>query len=121
MDLNKIALLAAKIIDIQRPALISAIDNSMPNSFQSEIIKRIEALTTRLNQFTNHGNKSRSHGRGRSRTRSKSPWPNNNNKKKTASSDDANKTCFYHRRFGSQARICRSPCDMSSRVDNLGN
>lgn len=116
-DLNKLAMLADKIMDLQRPAHVNAVSNSLED-FQQELLKRVEALSARFDKFTG-GNSQRSRSQQRGRSRSKSN--NNSNKGNNNNSNDDSKMCYYHRRFGTEARKCNRPCAWVSRDSDSGN
>lgn len=75
-----------------------------------ELIKCIQELILQINDLKN-GNATRSRSRDRSNNqRDRS----NQNNAQTSSAANRHPTCWFHRKFGTQARSCQSPCDFPS-------
>lgn len=91
--LDNLALMADKIGEISNPSTsnIAAIQNA---SEVSELRNQISALTTAVNNLK--------FSRGRSQSRS-----NSRNRQRSSSQQ----VCYYHRKFGTNARCCRQPCN----------
>ncbi|XP_071580672.1 uncharacterized protein [Temnothorax nylanderi] len=109
-DLATIAAQADRIAEVTRPQInqasvgavalpqdISALGKTGPTSDIEELRHAVEALTRKFEQ-TMRG-RSRSRGRGGNRNRSTTPQQK-----------DAQKYCYYHRKFGADAINCRPPC-----------
>lgn len=94
--LDNLALMADKIGEISNPSTsnIAAIQNA---SEVSELRNQISALTTAVNNLK--------FSRGRSQSRSNS---RNRQRRQRSSSQQV---CYYHRKFGTNARCCRQPCN----------
>jgi len=97
-DLDKLAILADRIHDIAAPSVSSlevAATTTATPSFQNQI----DEITRRLDHLTSPRQREkpcwRSRSRSSSRTRSASPGFGH---------------CWYHRRFGREARRCLTPC-----------
>lgn len=128
-DLTQLAILADRVWDIQRPALVGVVDKSTSDSLHFDLIQRVEALSTRLdNYLTGKGKQSGSTNSNYGRSRSKSPWQqkhkesnSSNNDSRNSNSKENNKMCFYHYRFGKKARNCIQPCTWTLNISNSGN
>jgi len=77
-------------------AVQTTVDN--PQDPVQLLVKQIVALTTKMEKL---GKKNRFRSRSRNRT-------HKTNKVKDTSTDDDDK-CYYHRKFGKQARNCAPP------------
>lgn len=115
-DLSKLALLADKILDLQRPANVNVVSNSSSNGVTEEFIRQIAALASRFGKFVTQGAQK---NRGWSRSRSKQPAKRNGVNNNNGSKDSS--LCYYHKRFGTEARKCHDPCTWVPRVNNTGN
>lgn len=122
--LDELALLADKMIETNSPQITAVTDFIQPPPLQDTntryLIEEIRKLTLQIaaikveqqtlnNNFINHQ-------RGRSTNR------NNNNNNNRSRSNTPTPYCFYHRRFGAQARRCTTPCtykhENSSKSEN---
>jgi predicted unusual protein kinase regulating ubiquinone biosynthesis (AarF/ABC1/UbiB family) len=84
-------------------AAASTTAENSPKSLETqiaELAKQVATLTTKITRFKNT-ERSRSRSRSRSRTR--------------------DKTCYYHRRFGSEAKKCSKPCDFKKEKNEEGD
>ncbi|XP_039969951.1 uncharacterized protein LOC120781793 [Bactrocera tryoni] len=98
--LDKVALLADKICkvsDTPHVHVVETPDTATRNQSSieqqlAEITKEIESIKANINR--------RSRSRSRSRPPSRSGMQNNN----------SNGLCWYHHKFGNDAKKCRSPC-----------
>ncbi|XP_046396853.1 uncharacterized protein LOC124163805 [Ischnura elegans] len=102
--LNEVAELADNINEIvpqPRVATIGAADTSA-------IMQRLDELTAKVSSLSADRQRGRSPSRSRFRNererppRRSSPYPWSN--------DTANDHCWYHRRFGTEAKRCTAPC-----------
>lgn len=120
LDLNALAEMADRIMDaiqyqpniMATTATINRVDSAPPSS--SITIQRLEqridemqkALAMCLKEITALSSQSSSlgrfHHRSRSRPRSKTP--------------ERQGICYYHKRFGSNARKCTTPCSFQQQI-----
>ena len=99
-DLDNLALIADKIVENQSPAFIGAVNTTKDNTV-SELQAAVKSLTDKVDKLL-ISNKNRS----RSKSRNNSNYQNNQNSEKSGKSN----LCFYHERFGINARKCVPPC-----------
>ena len=109
--LEEQAKLADNILDISSPSVVSpsisaVADRPASACVPTEVEKLradIAALRVEVANLSRSRSRSRSHSRGRSHsnTRGRSASPNRSG------------LCYYHERFGSDARKCRQPCSFS--------
>lgn len=104
-NLEKLAELADKIVEVSTPQINSAINapssNSTSNSELQQLhseIADLKRIVSSIQRSSHRRSPSRSGYHG-SRSRQSTPEP--------TTSDDL---CWYHRRFGDAARKCQSPC-----------
>lgn len=109
VSLDKLAELADKIIDRNSNAVVASAE--LPTTQQAQVladlVKKVEALV--INQ---RRGRSKSRHRDKSRQRS-------DTKNKTDSSKK--NICYYHKRFGSQARRCTRPCEFEETLSITEN
>lgn len=132
-DLNDLALLADKMIEQSRE--ISAVTTT-PNvgdrhtSDTQYLIAEIRKLSLEIAELKtqNHRNnnwRGRNHYRGRNRSysrtqsRGNSPSYSHNRSPSHSRTGSPSPYCFYHRKFGANARHCTTPC--SFKIENKGN
>lgn len=74
--------------------------------------KQMEALTSRMDRMSREPRQSRPQAKSTNRSRSRSRYRPNS----TRSNSNHRKfpTCWYHYKFGSEARTCVKPCDYSA-------
>lgn len=100
-DLNTLAKMADQIYNStdNRFNTFSVSDSKKPTleSLFEKIDEKLDKLNTRLNRIESGAHKSRRDNTPNSRNRSKS------NNKDT-------EICFYHERYGEDAKKCREPC-----------
>jgi len=117
--LEDLAALADRIMDVAQPAApliqpayahqVHAIQASPLDATQrrlDELFREVVALKKRVNSKTEH---QRAPSRGRSRTRTDAS-ARSNSKPARASTPAGESTCWYHRRFGADAKNCVQPC-----------
>lgn len=96
-DVEKLAKMADMMLDLQQPASLSTVKQSTttdkPNDPLVEITNRLNKIEMRL------------HTRSRSGSRSRK---NSLNRRTVSNNRDS--FCYYHKRFGKNAKNCRSPC-----------
>ncbi|XP_047032027.1 uncharacterized protein LOC124643514 [Helicoverpa zea] len=109
-SLDMLAAMADKMMEYSESANIAAVSSSQPDSAavnQKIMSAQIQVLSKQLENLTLEISELRSRGRPnhrryqRSRSRSKSTARHQH---------DPNRVCYYHYRFGDQARRCVSPC-----------
>ncbi|XP_065293530.2 uncharacterized protein [Dermacentor albipictus] len=111
MDLNSLASLADKVMEVVTPAVCnvtpsSTTASSVPQT-SSSAASPIDVLCNRLEQLVCAAERHRTsprHGRYRSSSRSRRP------REERSRSQTPPRVCFYHRRFGQEARHCLRPC-----------
>ncbi|XP_072142645.1 uncharacterized protein [Dermacentor andersoni] len=106
MDLNSLASLADKVMEVVTPAVCNVTPSnttasSVPQT-SSSAASPIDVLCNRR-AAERHRNSPR-HGRYRSSSRSRRP------REERSRSQTPSRVCFYHRRFGQEARHCLRPC-----------
>lgn len=111
--------IADAIVEAMQMKTINQISssNSTVNSQSTEIQElraEISQLTKLVNEkFNNYRGRSKSRGRNRSRSSSK-------HRSDTPSNTDSEQ-CWYHRKFGNDAKNCRSPCNFKRSSSNNTN
>ncbi len=106
-SLDKLAELADKVLEVAAPA-VSAV--KLPSEVSTEIeqlrteVSRLQKLVHSLDQRSRFSRSTSSSSRHGSSPSHRSPTP-------TPPASDAPSLCWYHAKFGEQARRCRSPCD----------
>lgn len=127
-DLNKLAEAADKILEINKPvgifAVNSASSSNKSNVENNHLVSQINALSNRVEELFSKLNPSRS----RSRTDSLAPNQNNHRNKSGQRSQSRSKeqvkkhpTCWYHYKFGANAQKCQKPCDFGANRSNSQN
>jgi len=114
-DLTRLAEMADRAVDAVRPTSVNAVailnetrsniesqDKSNDLQFSIHALQlQVEALTKQFNwEFRPRRGRSRSRDPG---PRGRSPVPANKDR-------NSNLPCYYHKRFGSDARNCQAPC-----------
>lgn len=102
------AIASAPQVAAVQPAVAPPTD---PLVFQiAALSKQMEALTTRMDRMSREPRQSRPTTSNRSRSRSR------HRQNSTRSNSNYRKfpTCWYHHKFGSQARRCVKPCDYTA-------
>lgn len=98
-SLEKLASMADKILEIASPSFVNEVSKPSDN-IQSQVNalqKQIQELTTAISNIGKIQYRSRSRNRrmrSKSNSRDNSKFPN----------------CYYHHKFGAQARRCEKPC-----------
>lgn len=120
-DLAALAEMADRVMDIIRPSILAVNATNVtpvgkPNPEGESA--RIDALTLQMNALSRkveqmlHTRRARSRSRGR-QPASRSPARTVQN--------PASRPCFYHRRFGLEARNCQSPCGWPKSLEKQEN
>ncbi|XP_070394233.1 uncharacterized protein [Dermacentor albipictus] len=111
MDLNSLASLADKVMEVVTPAVCNVTSSSTSASSAPQTSScadsPIDVLCNRLEQLVCAAERHRTsprHGRYRSSSRSRRP------REERSRSQTPPRVCFYHRRFGQEARHCLRPC-----------
>ncbi|CAH0386123.1 unnamed protein product [Bemisia tabaci] len=111
-SINELAKIADRILEIVPPPSVCAA-TAPPETQTSNLEKMLLVLTERLDQLEVTQKKlHRDLSRSRSRSRSRSE------------NDRRNGVCFYHHKFGDEARACRQPCSYkpkSTPTNSTGN
>lgn len=108
ISLDKVSTLADKVCEITGPQVHAYSSASPPQATTSldSLVKSVEELRQQVAALTVH------HQSSRSRSQSRSNQP------RSRSTTPASKQCWYHRRFGSRATKCISPCAWVSENPN---
>lgn len=109
-DLDRCAQQADKMMEIGNFSSVSSVQfqqaksNSQPNEIAA-LKQTIDALRREINEIKGNGS---SNQRGRSQT----PARDNQQRNRTRSQSQVSKypVCFYHHRFGAEAKKCAQPC-----------
>lgn len=99
VELNELAKLADKIIEVSTPNQLSAM-NVQSTSNNVDLIAKIDLLTKQVNKLQSKF-KSRSRSRGRS----------NSNQRKSEGEKRKFEKCWYHFKFGDKSTKCVPPCN----------
>lgn len=99
-DITEKANIADKIAEISRPQISSLSHNSSNNSNHNDLKSAVDKLTESINKLLKSDSRSRSKSRNRSDTRSRSK----------SKHTDEDQVCFYHKKFGKEAKKCKPPC-----------
>lgn len=121
-DIHELAMMADKILEQTQPyGTVAAVSSTPTTSHASTSLEeKIDALTREIaelkaKQSQQHSYRRRSFNRRYSRSRSSSRTNHNR------APNDQSAICFYHRKFGKEARRCTRPCsyvDSSARSEN---
>lgn len=112
-DVASLAEMADKAMDIIRPPIlaISATgvtpDIKHKSEGESAQAKAIETLTLQVEALARKFEQKSHHRRARSKSRGR--LPTNRSPAQTAK-NPASRPCYFHRRFGTEARNCQEPC-----------
>ena len=104
--LAELALLADKVMEVSSPTPPTPINNiTQSNTLATELREEVARLTQLVKSA------SRAPSRGRSPHPHRHPSP-----RRTPSQEPSSKLCWYHERYGDQARKCREPCSRAGNV-----
>ncbi|XP_030022560.2 uncharacterized protein LOC115441795 [Manduca sexta] len=124
-SLDQLADLADRIQELTQPcgpAVAAASSSSYapqaPSNEIAEIKQMIGKLARKLDEHT-RSSRCTSHGRSRPRQRSESP--SRNSRSRSQSSYRRYPICWYHFKFGENARRCVRPCDYGKSGNATGN
>ena len=116
VSLEDLSLLADKILEVASPMPSVAAMNPIPTTTSdfdktiTELQTQICQLTTQVQSLTDQLNwPSQPRFRGRSQSRSRPPSRGASSSRSPARFGDLG-ICWYHRRFGADARKCTTPC-----------
>ena len=104
-DLNKLAAMADKIIEVATPPTIAAISPS-PSEVQ-----QLREEVTRLSQLVASLSRQRHPRHTRSPSRDRRPRSPARTDSQTSHDQDSNQLCWYHTKFGDVAKKCQPPCN----------
>ena len=111
LPIDELAVMADRILTVATPATVHAVQpyaTKLEDSI-SALQAQVTALTTAVEQLKHQQpHRGRSYSRSRQGSRSGSAHPSSPSPGATAS-----ELCFYHTRYGDQARRCRQPCTWS--------
>ncbi|XP_069358833.1 uncharacterized protein [Maniola hyperantus] len=130
LSLEQLADLADHVHDIVTPCNVAAASTSYTatSNIASEIAelkKMVERLSTRLDEHT-RGPTTSDHTRGsccsasRSRSHERRRTPPRQ-RDRSNSSYKRYPVCYYHHRFGAEARRCSKPCDFKKAENTMGS
>jgi len=100
MDLNKLADMADKVMEVATPT-VAAIHTPNTSSEVTELREQVTRLAELVASLTTHHSRRRS--MSRPRHRSQSPGT-------TTPPPSPDTLCWYHRKFGENAKKCQEPC-----------
>ena len=100
MDLDKLADMADKVLEVATPSIAAISDPHPDNSKVHKLREEVAHLADLVSSLTT---RSRRRSTSRSRRRAVSPSPTN-------TSQDSSPFCWYHAKFGGNALKCRDPC-----------
>lgn len=95
-SLDDMASVADKILETQRAGKYVAATNTSNNDHMESLMKQIDEMRVCIENLTRQKSNTQSRSRSRPRSRSK---PN---------------LCYFHHRFGPNAKKCRQPCSFNS-------
>lgn len=109
-DLEKLAQTADKVFEITEPNAIAAVSHEIPALDQkiAGLEKQLLDLTNAMKQMAGRNEKFVSRRRSRSRSHTNGPEKQQENKNEKVKPE--NWLCWYHFRFGENARECIKPC-----------
>lgn len=121
-DLNKVAIMADKMLEITSYNAISEVA-AHANFSQSEpqiavLTKQIEELSSRFSQFANERNQTQQHSNSDNRGRSRSRGNSQNRTRSNSRPPNDSAYCFYHYNFGAMARKCKEPCKFKAEAES---
>ncbi|XP_051166508.1 uncharacterized protein LOC127284855 [Leptopilina boulardi] len=109
-DVSRLAVVADKIVANFSPA-----ENSVNAvSADNEILKKLEVLTKRIDALSTEP-RSQGHSRSRSFSRNRYRPRDRSHHSRDFSKDKRNGKCFYHFKFGTNAKYCKSPCNLKEK------
>lgn len=110
-NLEDLAQLADKIAEVAAPSIAAVSTPQLTEELERlrAEVASLKGIVKSLPQYTSH-RRSRSRGRDQSRGRSPSPQP-----------PSEPPICWYHRRFGNDAKKCSQPCSFSSGNDQASH
>ncbi|KFD46747.1 hypothetical protein M513_12374, partial [Trichuris suis] len=108
--------IADRVAEVSQPDLMSVTSST---EALTNVAQQVEALSRRLSELELHHRAARfspshahSNFRGRRRVRSRQP------RRSTSVTRQPNQ-CYYHRRFGSEAKRCQPPCAFRQQGNEL--
>ncbi len=117
-DLGKLAEMADKILEVAAPTLANVSDSApnrpwndpVPNSSNElqQLRDEVARLSTLVRSLTTQSRRRRPSGSANSRSSSPATDPS-----QALAASPSGTLCWYHQKYGNQARHCRSPCSRS--------
>ena len=104
-DLEKLAQLADKIVEVAIPPIQSVATTYPPTTEFDQLRQEISDLKHIVEGLHLHHRRQR-------RSSSRAPTPRSSRASTPTTNSDS--MCWYHHRFGDQARKCQQPCSQSS-------
>ena len=104
MSLTALAAMADKVIEVATPS-VAAIAQQQPDPDLRQLREEVSKLTDLVAALSHHR---RPRTRSRSRSRAPSPAPASQQQEQDISVSGS--LCWYHHRFGKDARKCQEPC-----------
>lgn len=111
-ELSQLAGLADRVVEAINPTTqVATVSQTteQPQVAGGNLINEVKQLKDQMEALSLQLRQSRNRSRERSRT-----WRNKSGQRRSTSRSrerTPNPTCYYHRKFGNQARYCRKPCD----------
>ncbi len=107
-SLEELAELADKIAEVAAPAVAAIQQTPAITEELAHLKTELAKLQNAIRSLSRSGSHTPRRNRTPSRHRSNSPTPNTH-----TNSSDEGLVCWYHRKFGSEARKCNPPCSHS--------
>jgi hypothetical protein len=113
--LEDIAEQADRIHEVNCNKTIVLATSSKEELKQTTLEQQLEMLTKQVSALTTKFSKMKKFHRDRSRSRSRSRFQNYQKRKFNDKTTSQEEICYYHRRFGEEARKCTKPCNYKAK------
>lgn len=110
--LNELATTADKIVEVSSTSMVQQVNQNKSNSPPDKLSvmeKQINQLVNAVNFLKNQHGQSRSRSRSKSFQGKRSQTPTDTKRDNDGNPD----TCWYHMKYGDDAKKCRNPCRLS--------
>ncbi|KYN29457.1 hypothetical protein ALC57_01095 [Trachymyrmex cornetzi] len=108
VDLEKLAIIADRLIEHQTPAYVMAASTSRAKQDDEDSVStRVSKLETMFTELMTNLKKANTPRRSRSRSTSQV-------KHRSSSQGSSQSICYYHTMYGKQARKCKQPCSFET-------